>query len=76
MRKDNTIWCLTESNQLKIFPVKVIREEKDHVYLHAELKNGSKVITSPIATPISGMTLEEQKPAVRNSVNPQTSSEK
>lgn len=68
IRENDRIWVLDKDKKLKIFQVEIIREERDHIYVESDLTDGSKVIVSPIAVPIEGMQLEEQKKA--NSVNP------
>jgi hypothetical protein len=60
LRSDNTLLTLTAKNTLKIIPVKVARTLNKHVLISAGLKDGIKVITSPVETPVAGMELREE----------------
>ena len=61
MRENSEIWVLDEERKLRIKKMKVAREERNFIYIESDLKDGDKVIISPIAIPVEGMLIEEQK---------------
>jgi len=61
MRENQTIWILDDDRKLRMKKVITVREERDHIYIESDLKDGSNIIISPIATPIEGMQLEQQE---------------
>jgi len=64
LRADNTVLTLTPENTLVVIPVKFARTLKKTVLISKGLEDGTRVITSPIETPVGGMQLrvaEEKK---------------
>jgi hypothetical protein len=53
----NQLHLIDNANKLHIITVKVIRSEKDSVYLAAEIASDMRVITTKLATPVKGMLL-------------------
>lgn len=63
LRSNNTLLSVNADNELEIIPVKVARTLKKTVLISQGLKDGTKVIISPMETPVGGMQLsvEENK---------------
>ncbi len=61
LRSDHTVLTLTAENTLQIVPVKVARTLNKSVLIASGLRDGVKVITSPIETPVAGMELREEE---------------
>jgi RND family efflux transporter MFP subunit len=61
LRSNDTLLTLTAEDTLKIVPVKVARTLNKSVLIVAGLRDGVKVITSPIETPVAGMKLREEE---------------
>jgi RND family efflux transporter MFP subunit len=65
LQSDNTLLIVNAGNKLGITPVKLARTMHKSVLVAGGLKDGTKVIISPMETPVPGMQLaiEEEKPA-------------
>jgi len=61
LRFDNTVLTLTPENKLSIVPVKVARTLRTTVLISEGLKDGTRVITSPLETPVEGMELKPEE---------------
>ncbi len=61
LRSDHTVLTLTAENTLQIVPVKVARTLNRSVLIASGLRDGVKVIISPIETPVAGMELREEE---------------
>ncbi|KGJ89202.1 efflux RND transporter periplasmic adaptor subunit [Thalassotalea sp. ND16A] len=53
----NQLHLIDNANKLHIITVKVIRSEKDRVYLAADIASDMRVVTTKLATPVKGMVL-------------------
>ena len=60
LRSDNTVLTITAENKLEIVPVKLARTLHHSVLVSEGLKDGAKVIVSPVDTPVPGMQLALQ----------------
>lgn len=58
VREGNQVWLLNKDDQLIIRDVKIIREEKNDIYIHNQFEPGSRIVTSPIAVPVEGMRVK------------------
>lgn len=57
LRSNNTLLTVDADHKLEIIPVKVARTLKKTVLISHGLKDGTKVIISPMETPVGGMEL-------------------
>lgn len=60
LQSDNRVLILNSENKLEFSSVEVIRSMASTVIISNSLKNGMKIIISPMETPINGMELQEQ----------------
>ena len=51
------IWIMDRDDRLQIEPVKVVWRSQDSVFITAEIRDGIRLVTSNIPTPIRGMKL-------------------
>ncbi|MCP5536559.1 MAG: efflux RND transporter periplasmic adaptor subunit [Akkermansiaceae bacterium] len=69
LRSDNTLLTVDAGNKLRFVPVQVARTLNKTVIISGGLKDGTRVIVSPMETPVGGMELSveeveaESKPA-------------
>lgn len=63
LRPDNTLLIMNADNELEIIPVKLARTLHHSILVSEGLRDGTKVIISPIETPIPGMKLALQEDA-------------
>jgi len=63
LRPDNTLLTVNAANQLQVTPVTIARTLEKSVLVSAGLRDGAKVIVSPMETPVSGMKLSVQEQA-------------
>lgn len=57
LRSDHSLFVVNAGNQLEIIPVKVARTLTHSVLVSEGLKDGSRIIVSPMETPVPGMQL-------------------
>ncbi len=57
LREGDTIWTVDSGETLKIRSVKVVRRERDRVYIDGGIKEGETIVTSSIAGAAEGMKL-------------------
>ena len=57
LRSDHTLLIVNAENQLEIIPVKVVRTLNKSVLVSEGLKDGCRIIVSPMETPVPGMQL-------------------
>lgn len=60
LRDNDTVLILSSESRLKFHPVEVVRSMSDTVIISNSLKNGTKVIISPMETAVKGMELQEE----------------
>ena len=59
IRENETLWLLSEENTLNIVNADIVRTERDSVLVNiGKLKDGDRIIISPIAIPVAGMQLD------------------
>ncbi len=54
---DEALWVMDKDGRLKVEPVKVAWRMPDSVFVSTDLRDGTRVVTSSIATPVNGMKL-------------------
>lgn len=59
----NTIWLLSENNTLIIREIDIVYKDRHHAFVTSGIKEGEKIITSPISAPVAGMSLKLWEPA-------------
>lgn len=59
VREGNALWMMDENNMLEIRPIHIIRRQKDTVTIADAIREGERIVTSRIITPIPGMKLRE-----------------
>ncbi|MEJ8568942.1 efflux RND transporter periplasmic adaptor subunit [Elongatibacter sediminis] len=57
LRTNDTVLIANESNELEIRPVDLLRSEADHIYVRGGIRDGERVISTPMSAPIPGMRL-------------------
>lgn len=57
LHDNDTVWLMDEEGRLEIRPVKVLFREKDHVIINSSVKDGERIITSSLTSPIAGIPL-------------------
>lgn len=57
LRRENTVWLLSDSNTLMVRKVEVIAEDRRYAVVLEDLEQGDRLILSHIAQPIQGMVL-------------------
>lgn len=64
LRQDNTVLTVTRDGKLRTVPVKLARTMERTVLVSSGLAGGTRVIVSPIETPVDGMevTVEKEDP--------------
>ena len=50
-------WFTDDSNQLEIRPAEVVFRSKNTVYIHNSLRDGERIVTTDLSTPVEGMPL-------------------
>ena len=59
IRENETLWLLSEENTLNSVNADIVRTERDSVLVNiGKLKDGDRIIISPIAIPVAGMQLD------------------
>ena len=66
---NNTLWLLTDKNNLEIRPVKIITGNKDQFLISSGISEGEIFITSSLATPVNGIPLRPTPTAQNQSVD-------
>lgn len=59
VRKDQTVWLLSDRSTLEVRKIKIIAEDKNFVIIDEGISEEDRVITSHIACPLVGMRLAE-----------------
>lgn len=57
LHEGNRVWVMNGEDRLEIRPVTVVWQEEDRILVSEGLKEGDRVITSRIATPLPGLKL-------------------
>jgi len=67
----NRIYVVDNQNQLQIHTVKIVSQSKNTALVDTGLQNGDRIATTPLATPINGMSVKivEAKEAPQDMVN-------
>lgn len=58
LRRDDTLWLVSDSATLQVVPVDVIHRGPDSLLVRGDLRRRERVVTSMIARPVEGMALE------------------
>ncbi len=61
LRSDHTLLTVNAENKLHILPVKVLRTLPKSVLISEGLRDGTRVIVSPMETPLEGMSLKVEE---------------
>ncbi|MBU3918106.1 efflux RND transporter periplasmic adaptor subunit [bacterium] len=59
LRKDSTVWVISENNRLEIRPVTVIRKNEDEVFVSEGIGDKDKIVLTHIPSAVQGMKLAE-----------------
>lgn len=62
LRDNNTVWLMADDNLLKIRAVKIVRLERDEVFINEGIESGNRVILTNLTGAANGMKL---RPASR-----------
>lgn len=57
LRSDRTVWLVDENNRLQIREVSIARGDTDYVYVGEGLKDGERLIVSPLSGAVEGLLL-------------------
>lgn len=60
IRNGNNVWIMNDKNELQIKTLGIAYRGKEHIYAISGLKDGERIITSNITTPVPGMSLRAQ----------------
>jgi len=66
---NNTLWLVSDKNNLEIRPVKIITGNRDHFLISSGISEGETLITSSLATPVNGIPLRLAPPAQDQSIH-------
>ena len=66
------IWIMDRDNRLQIEPVEVVWRSQDSVFISTELRDGIRLVTSSIPTPIRGMKLTGHSSEIGSANTPAT----
>jgi RND family efflux transporter MFP subunit len=65
LRNGGQVWVMNDKNELEIRDVKVIWSKEDAVFLSSGLGAGDRLIVSDLGTPVPGLRLRAEVPAVK-----------
>jgi len=57
LKRGGNVWVIDEESKLKILKIGILYKDEKFIYVNSGLKQGYKVITSPIDYPLNGMRL-------------------
>ena len=70
LRDHDTVWVFGKDFMLDIRKVKVIRRDRDVVYVSEGLKDGERIVTSDLAVRVAGTPLKINAPTTRPTTRP------
>lgn len=63
LRDDGFAWIMNERDELEIRPVDVVFRAKDTVFVSDGIREGERIVTTDLSTPVAGMPLRIETPA-------------
>jgi hypothetical protein len=52
---------IQKDSRLRIYPVKIARQDQDYAYVVSGLEDGAVIVTSPLDTVTDGMSVRTEK---------------
>ena len=62
LREDDQVYLVTEEGRLDVRPVQVVWRDEHHVYVAEGLRDGERIVTSALSSPVAGMKLRVESP--------------
>ncbi len=60
LRPNDSVWIASEQNTLEIRPVEVVHREEQTVYVRGEIKEGDRIVLTPLPGAAAGMKLRQR----------------
>ncbi len=68
IRNGNQVWLMDEQNRLRIRTVQTVFRGPETVYIRSGLKDGQRIVTTDLSSPVEGMLLRTaEKPSAEKS---------
>ncbi len=57
LHDNDTVWLMDDEGKLEIRSAEILFREKDHIIVNGSLKEGERIVTSTLSSPVSGTLL-------------------